>query len=499
MTHEYRPAAAHAAPPRPPRREVALTPEEFARLRDLLAAYGGIYLDDTRQRVLEQAVAGRLSATGDDPASYERRLRLPHGDELARLAELVLNHETFFFRNRPQMRALREALLPEIDRRKPAGQAIRIWSAGCATGEEAYSLAILAHETLGGRPRPVEILATDLSEPALARARAGVYSGRALANVAPEMLMRYFRPEGAAYAVRDEVRRLVRFERLNLLEPFPEATRGVDIIFCQNVMIYFQLETCRRLLERFYECLDDDGLLFLGFSETLWNVFDRFRPREVAGAYVYTKSAPPPPAPRPAATPRPVVRPAASVPHRAPVTLESTTAAAAGGAALLAEAERLLHAGRPDEALETLRRIPPQSPAALRAMALAARLHADRGDLELALAESRRVLEIDPLCDDAHVLIGAIYGRQGQWAAATQQFERARYLNPSSPLISFQLAGAYREAGARERALREYRNTLRKLEPYPPDALLDGVAAGWLSETCRRQIDELGGASGAGR
>ena len=142
-------------------------------------------------------LAQRLHATGDDLAAYERRIQAPGGrDELRLLAELVLNHETIFFRNGPHLRALREVLLPEIHRRKPAGAPIRIWSAGCATGEEPYSLAITALETLG-QPlaRPVEIWATDLSEPALRKARAGFYRGRALQNLPADLLARYFTPQ----------------------------------------------------------------------------------------------------------------------------------------------------------------------------------------------------------------------------------------------------------------------------------------------------------------
>jgi len=131
-----------------------LSHDQFGRLRDLVAGYSGVYLDSARQRVLEAGLAQRLQATGDDLASYERQLQLPGGrDELRQFAELVLNHETFFFRNMSHMRALREVLLPEIHRSKPAGAPLRIWSAGCATGEEAYSLAITALETLG-RPLP---------------------------------------------------------------------------------------------------------------------------------------------------------------------------------------------------------------------------------------------------------------------------------------------------------------------------------------------------------
>jgi chemotaxis protein methyltransferase CheR len=494
---------------------LSLSPEQFARLRDILAAYSGVYLDTARQRVLENGLAHRLKATGDDLAGYEWRIRAPGGrEELRRLAELVLNHETVFFRNAPHVHALRDALLPELHRRKPHGAPIRIWSAGCATGEEAYSLAIIALETLG-RPlaRPVEVWATDLSEPALHKAREGVYRGRALQNVAPELLRRYFQPKGDGFAVAEAVRTLVRFETLNLLEPFPQAAQGIDIIFCQNVTIYFQLETCRKLIARFYECLPEGGLLFLGFSETLWNVFDRFHTREVSGAYVYYKRPADPAGSAAGAEVRqketPAVAPPPRARHRSPsrempriAGSQSVTSARLqafhdharreqGDVEALTHGRALLEQGEIDQAFETLRHISPQSSHAPQALTLIARAHADRGDLDLAAAEVQRALEIDTLNDEAYLLLGIIYGRQGQWPEAIRQLERARYLSADSALISFHLAEAYRQGGHAGKAAREYRNTLRKLDKHPPGAVLDGVAAGWLRETCERQIEYL--------
>jgi Methylase of chemotaxis methyl-accepting proteins len=148
---------------------VRLSQEAFDRLRNLLAEYSGVYLDTAQQRVLESGLAQRLAALEETLEAYERRITAPAGrDELQRLTELVVNHETCFFRNAPHMKALRDTLLFEMHRRKPAGEPIRIWSAGCATGEEAYSLAITALETFGSTMiRPVEIWATDLSDLAL--------------------------------------------------------------------------------------------------------------------------------------------------------------------------------------------------------------------------------------------------------------------------------------------------------------------------------------------
>jgi chemotaxis protein methyltransferase CheR len=498
-------------------------PEQFARLRDLLAGYSGVYLDTTRQRVLELGLARRLYATGNDMSSYERHLQKPAGrDELRQLAELVLNHETFFFRNGPHLRALQEVLLPEIHRRKPIGAPIRIWSAGCATGEEAYSLAIVAYETLG-RPlaRPVEIWATDLSESALQKARAGCYRGRAIGNLSPEILQRYFHLRDGGHVVGDALRSLVRFEPLNLLDPFPNDARGVDIIFCQNVTIYFQPPTCRSLIERFYDCLPVGGLLFLGFSETLWNIFDAFQSREVSGAYVYYKGSSDPPTPAetrngaarsPGTTAQldqrragPALSSSSSVEGRyssaASVSRDYKRSVHDQGAgdvehtasdtAALLRGRELLCQGQTAEALEALRRISPQSACASQALTLVARAHADRGDLDLAIAEVHRALEIDTLNEEAYLLLGVIYARQEQWRLAVQQLERARYLSPASVLVSFHLADAYRRLGRLEPAFREYRNTLRKLDAHPPDVLLDGVAAGWLRETCRRQLEHL--------
>ncbi len=483
----------------------SLTPPQFERLRDILATFSGVYLDTARQRVLEQALARRVNVLGVDLATYEQRISAASGrDELYRLTELVLNHETFFFRNKPHIRALREVLLPELHKRKPRGEPLRIWSAGCATGEEAYSLAIVALEALGlFSGRKIEITATDLSEPALAYARAGYYHGRSLTNVPPEILARYFQPHGEGYLVSERVRQFVTFSQLNLLEPLPPHLQGVDIIFCQNVMIYFQLTTSRVILERMYNYLSEGGLLFLGFSETLWNVFDAFRSREVLGAFVYYKEAYQQPTQRKATAPlagsNALIQQRGTQQAQPPVRREmkppappsTTSKRTETDATVLSQGRKLLEMGEVEAAIDLLRRISPRSADAPQAMALIARGHADRGELDLALAETQRVIEIAPLHDEAYLLLGIIYSQQGLWETAIAQLERARYLNNDSPLVSFYLAEAYRQHGRIILAGREYRNTLRKLEPCPPDTVIDGVAVRWLRETCQRHIERL--------
>jgi chemotaxis protein methyltransferase CheR len=476
--------------------EIALTQEQFERMRDLLADFSGVYLDATRQRVLTTGLARRLQATGDDLESYERRVNSPHErDELRKLAEQVLNHETFFFRNKPHMRALQEVVLPEVRRRKAPNESIRIWSAGCATGEEAYSLAITLLETLGPQAsRTCSIWATDMSQVAVARARTGYYQGRALGNLTQTMLTRYFAPHGRGYVVNDTLRSMVQFDTLNLLDPFPTMAQGIDIIFCQNVMIYFQLDTCRAILERFYTCLPGGGLLFLGFSETLWNVFDKFRSREVLGAYMYVKETPPKPVIAPVERPRRSLRAPVVVPQRDTSRQGARSTASGASTArntdqdLFSQGHAFFQQGNLDQSMDTLRRISPRSPMAARALSLVARIHADRGDLDLAAAEAQRAIEIDKMTDDAYTLLGIIASRQQEWQQAVHQFEKARYLQPAAPLISFYLAEAHAQLGQESIAAREYRATLWKLRDYEATQELDGVAVDWLRRTCEQQL-----------
>jgi chemotaxis protein methyltransferase CheR len=151
----------------------------------------------------------------------------------------------------------------------------------------------------------------------------------------------------------------------------------------------------------------------------------------------------------------------------------------------------MIDAGDAAAALDLIASAPLRGERAPQMLALAARAHANRGDLDLAVAEAHRALELDPLTMEAHLLIGIIYAGQAQFAEAIRQLERARYLDPEAPLISFHLAECHRQAGRPDVAIREYRNAIRKLSGQPPDRLIDGVAAEWLAETCRRYLTTL--------
>jgi chemotaxis protein methyltransferase CheR len=463
-----------------------LSTGQFHALANRIAEYSGFMLDGSRHRSLENALATRMELLSvSDERTYLQQL---DAAELHRLTELVVNHETQFFRTPAHHRALREHVLPALLREASGGSPLRCWSAGCATGEEPYSLAISVLETWGEPlPRPVEIYATDISSHALSKAQVGVYRGRSLLNVVPDELRRRFTADHGSYSVRPAVRDLVRFEQHNLHSPLPLWARSIDILFCQNVTIYFSVETCRALMSRFWDVMTPGGYLFLGFSETLWRIFDRFETVELAGTFVYRKPVQRTVSkPRLPAQPRPPreVRPTAAV-RRPP---RNDTLA---GQEQFDRGSTLLQAGALEEALDALQLVKPDHPLYPRALAAIARIHANRGAWDDARAVARRAVEVDALMHEAHLLLGIISANLQKWDDAVAHLERVRYIEPYAPLPSFHLANAYRGQQRLDLAEREYRSALRKLNALPATDVLDGVTVAWLRDTCQRFLQHL--------
>ena len=251
-----------------------LTPEQFARVCHLAATRAGIHLPAGKRQLVAARVRQRMRALRlvryDE--YFHRLERDAGGREAQALLDALTTNLTGFFREADHFAFLRDAVLPAVRARGRAPQ-LRIWSAGCATGEEAYSLAITVSESFARRDAgDVRILATDLSTRALAVARAGRYPAARLRGVSQVQRLRHFQPAGgdpsADWVVKPQLRRLVTFARLNLTADWP--MRGpFDVIFCRNVMIYFAPETQAQLVPRFRALLAPRGWLFLGHAESL--------------------------------------------------------------------------------------------------------------------------------------------------------------------------------------------------------------------------------------
>jgi len=250
----------------------ALTRDDFDRVRQLLYRVTGIALSDGKESLVRSRLARRLHDLKlDSVGDYLDYVASGDtGSELSHMVDALTTNQTEFFRERAHLDLLQTEVLPALAKRR--GE-IRIWSAGCATGEEAYSIAIVTRIVLGESATRVRILATDISERALRIARDAAYPMHAVRSLEQETLQRWFTSETSpagepCFQVRRSVRSLVSLARLNLIGAWP-MRQTFDVIFCRNVMIYFDQQTQQTLIGRFAASLNDGGYLCVGHSESL--------------------------------------------------------------------------------------------------------------------------------------------------------------------------------------------------------------------------------------
>lgn len=269
--------------------------EIFRLLRDLVYDHCGILVREDMKFVMERRLWPRLEALGlRDFAAYHQHLRYDtqRRAELDLAVEALTTHETYFFREPQQLKAFSEELLPFIHRRNEALRRLRIWSAGCSSGEEAYTIAMLVEASglFGGWD--VEVYGTDISRRVLATARQAEYGASALRVTTPEQLARYFEPVGERHRVRESIRSLVSFGHLNLLDAeLTQLVPRMDVVFCRNVMIYFDLPARRRVLQVFHQKLFEGGYLLLGHSESLLSITADFELVHLENDLVYRRPA----------------------------------------------------------------------------------------------------------------------------------------------------------------------------------------------------------------
>jgi len=276
-------------------REPQLSDELFVQLRDMIYRKSGMFFNESKKYLLERRIENRLKELGLEKfEDYYYLLKYsPDGEEEFRalLDEITIN-ETSFYRNAPQMEVFQKYLLPEVLKAKKVKQ-LKLWSAGCSTGEEPYTLAILILEVLGAGISgwSVDILGVDISQSALEKARKGEYGRYTLRNMPLRLVQKYFVKDGPIYKVREEVKKLVRFEAINLLDRSQtNKIRGMDFVFCRNVLIYFDAEARRRVVASFYESLNPGGYLFIGHSESLHGISRSFDLVHFPKVIVYKKN-----------------------------------------------------------------------------------------------------------------------------------------------------------------------------------------------------------------
>jgi chemotaxis protein methyltransferase CheR len=281
------PPAIPAGPPEP----------DLVRIRDLIYRVAGIFHPDNKLRLLQDRCGRRMKELkAQTLREYLECLTTRptrQGERTALLNEITIG-ETCFFRNWPQLDALRRIVLPKIleAKSKLALRRLRIWSAGCSTGEEPYTLRMLLLEEANSllKDWSIEILATDLNERSLAHAKEAVYGSYSTRNLAPVLRNKYCLPHGDQLEVNPVARANIGFSRLNLTDDAGMTfMKGMDVIFCCNVLIYFDLVSKRRVIQHFFNNLLPHGYLFLGHSESLYGVSEDFSLVHLPGATAYVK------------------------------------------------------------------------------------------------------------------------------------------------------------------------------------------------------------------
>lgn len=267
-------------------------------IRDLIYKTAGIFQVNNRLRHLEERCRKRMQALGIRTMReyLDGLTSKPMGrGELTSLLNEITIGETCFFRNQPQLDGIRSVMLPRVmeARSRMCMRHLRIWSAGCSTGEEPYTLAIILLEESRARLRgwTFEVLATDLNQQSLSTAAAGMYGEYSIRNVEKPLREKYFRFTGTRVEVNPEVRAKVRFNRLNLSDDAAMmAVHDVDIVLCCNVLIYFDLASKKRVIRYFHSSLHQHGYLFLGHSESLFGISNEFQLIHLPSSTAYVKA-----------------------------------------------------------------------------------------------------------------------------------------------------------------------------------------------------------------
>jgi chemotaxis protein methyltransferase CheR len=273
--------------------ETPLTGEELRQLCEFLYRRTGMAFDEAKRYYVQRRATERMAATGEGVfAGYFARLRTDAGGEVEQLINAFTVNETYFYREDHQLRCLSRDILPERSRTKQPGEALRIWSVPCATGEEPYSIAIWLLENWPEVDTyDVEIVGSDIDTRVLEAAQAGVFGRRALMRLSPDLVERYFSSIGPErWRILEDLRDSVRFTTVNLIEPASTGAHGrFDVIFCRNVLIYFDNASRRLAAENLYEALVPGGYICLGHTESMSRISPLFEVRRHADAIVYQR------------------------------------------------------------------------------------------------------------------------------------------------------------------------------------------------------------------
>lgn len=527
------------------RRAPSLGYGDYLRFSKLVYERCGLHFPENRRDDLERGVRQAFAAS--TCADLNEYYRLLHDSSsgaanFERLVNAITISETHFFRDAGQIDALYSHVLPQLIKRRRTLRTLRIWSAGCASGEEPYSIAMLLRELLPDADEwSITILGTDINTEAVDRARQAVYSEWAFReDRAKQWRPRYFRRRGNRYELTPAVQRMVTFNQLNLVEDeypsYESNTTLMDLIMCRNVMIYFTESISRSIVDRFYNCLTYGGWLVVGHAEHSLTIYRRFQVHNFPNAILYQRTdesehlskdwgwlAPPAARDKDAG-----LLPLVAVPKEGaapPVDTRPIPSPEAGGYAHFLEPEiepepkpglghiyidslgrlghvdplerskELLSYGRSEDARELLLGMVNTGPNNAPAHALLGQACANLGAWDEAERWCRRAIHLDKLALEAYYILSLVLQHQGQLDEAIEMMKKVVYIDRHYVLGHFGLADLYHSNDQLPQALKALDNARRLLEGCPEDELIigsGGIMAASLREAIIHQQQKWG-------
>jgi len=461
----------------------ALEPDEHRKFHDFLIRHSGLHFERRNIKMLERGLDSRMAALRIDSYSeyYEYlEQNMERRQELQKLIQFLTVGETFFFRYHGHFEALAKNCLADLIRH-PAKKSLRIWSAGCSTGEEPYSIAMALMEAIPDwKKRDIKIIATDINSSSLRRAKEGVYSSWKMRVTPHHYIEKYFKVIGESYLVRDEVKSLVDFSYFNLQSSSPRTNEPFDAIFCRNVLIYFTTSTTKKVVEMFADSLSPGGHMFLGHSETLLNVSARFERHVHDGSFYYSKKTAPvvlpekpalkvlPPLERPSKAAEPAVR-------KAPVTgpfVSLDSARSNDPDDLFRKGLGCLHQENYPAAAETFKELLQIKPKHTGAILGTGQVHMAQGRNDQALHCCAEALALNDLLPEGYYLRGLLLEMAEQFADAFEEYRKAILLKIDFVMPHYQLAKLCFRTGDRKTSVREFRNSVKLLEKAAMGAVI---------------------------
>ena len=496
-----------------------LEDKDYIVFRDLIQNRTGLRIGDTRRNVLARAIKeGVTQAKCDDLDAYLAHLMIADTDSdlWDYLVKKLTIGESYFFRHLEQIEALRHNILPDLIARHWNDHTLYLWSAGCATGEEPYTVAIILRELLADIERwKIMILATDINRQALAMAEAGHYRDWSFRGTDHQFKQKYFATKGDVFTIDPAIRQMVNFAYLNLSEDkYPSTinhTSHLDLILCRNVTIYLPPHIIKDIADRFHKCLTPGGWLMVAPSETNLEIYSEFQTLVFYGTMVYQKLGRLPashshnigeqiqtkhkepipvfsspdtsktinfPAPHPEKFPvtKPPAAPTAFAIPVAPAAVKSQQKKSPEQKEfnLFAQGDAYMKERRYDEARECFLAHLVQKPDSILTRYRLSCLEANTGRLDEAQKWAQQAIENDPMHSKLHYTMGIIHQAQGNLVEALLYFKKTIYLDPDFILAHFSISHIYERTGKHKEAKRHRTLAARLACQLAPDTLLPG-------------------------